>query len=45
MELSGYLELSHLLELEPEFGHTPPHVEQARVHSRGAGGQGLAGRP
>lgn len=40
-----YLELPHLLQLEPEFGHTPPHVEQAHVDGRGAGDQGLAGRP
>lgn len=40
-----YLELSHLLQLELEFCHTPPHVKQAQVDSRGAGGQGLAERP
>lgn len=28
---SLYLELSHLLQLEPELGHIPPHVEQAQV--------------
>lgn len=42
---SLYLELSHLLQLEPELGHIPPHVEQALVEGRGAGGQGLAGWP
>lgn len=40
-----YLELSHLLQLEPEFGHTAPHVEQAHVDGRGPRRQGLAGGP
>lgn len=40
-----YLELSHLLQLEPELGHIPPHVEQAHVDGRGAGREGLAGWP
>ena len=44
-ELIQYLKLSYLLELELEFGHTPPHVKQAHVHGRGAGRQGLAGWP
>lgn len=39
-----YLELPHLLELQPEFCHVPPHVKQARVDGRGSGRQGLAGR-
>lgn len=30
-ERNLYLELSHLLELQPEFGHTAPHVQQAHV--------------
>lgn len=40
-----YLELSHLLELEPELGHIPPHVQQAHMDGRGAGRQGLPGWP
>lgn len=40
-----YLELSHLPQLQPELGHAPPHVEQARVDCRGAGRRQLAGRP
>lgn len=42
---SLYLELSHLLQLEPELGHIPLHVEQAQVQGRGASGQRLAGWP
>ena len=39
-----YLELSHLPQLQPELGHAPPHVEQARVDRGGAGRRQLAGR-
>ncbi|KAL0627497.1 UPF0764 protein C16orf89, partial [Plecturocebus cupreus] len=39
-----YLELSHLLELEPEFRHAPSHLKQAQVDGRGARRWRLAGR-
>lgn len=38
-----YLQLPHLLQLEPEFSHVALHVQQAHMDGRGAGRQELAG--